>query len=1059
MISEYVNKLQSELVTGNALEHSYRPAFKNLIESLNPSITAINEPSRTAFGNPDFIFLKKGHTNIIMGYAETKDLDVKLNDVEKSAQLKRYFGYSNLILTNYIEFRFYRNGEKYQTIEIAKKESTFLRIIPQNLSLLEGELKAFLEGKPERITNGKRLAQIMGGKALRIRENVKQYLNTQNEKNKELEKLYSVMKELLVHDLTVEKFADMYSQTIVYGLFVARYHDKTPQDFNRKEARDLVPPSNPFLQHFFDHLVGPNFDVRLGYIVDELCEIFTVTDIQEIIRQHFNLFGEAVDKDPIIHFYEDFLKEYDTDLRKSMGAYYTPVPIVQFIIRAVDDVLKNEFNINGGLTSTDKIQRDSILQGKKVKETMHRIQILDPAVGTATFLNEIIKHIYKGFSGQEGVWESYIDKELLPRLYGFELMMAPYTIAHLKLTMTLKETGIERFNRRLGVYLTNTLEEGIKQKHDLFSFGFLEAISEESKAADTVKHDKPIMVIIGNPPYKGISSNETQYANNLIQQYKVEPGGKQKLQERKHWLNDDYVKFIAFAEQMISKNGEGVVAMITNHGYLDNPTFRGMRWHLTKTFNKIYVLDLHGNIKKKEFNPAGGIDENVFDIQQGVAIIIAIKQKINTRIAEIFRADVWGKRENKLDFLLKSNLNNIEWKNIEIDRKLYSFTYNTDSKPKIEYEKGIMLTELFPTYVSGIVTARDQLVIDINKEQLKYRMSLFFDSSRTDDQIRRDFFPNKKTGKYLPGDSRGWKLNKARAQLMNENHENNIQNIAYRPFDTRWIYYHQHMVDWGRQQLMKNFSLRKNFSFSIHKREELSVDWSHIFCINIMSEHGLTSSKTTNYQVPLYIYFDDKQTTLSHNSIRKSNLNTEKVQKILKNLGDYQWIDDHENKKNASEISPLDIFDYVYAVLYSPKYRKEYKDFLKTDFPRVPPTKNKEQFYKLIDLGGKLRKLHLMEDPELNTSITTFPIKGENTVENIKYDGEKVWINTTQYFGGVPKDSWEFYIGGYQPAQKWLKDRKGRTLTYEDITHYQKIIKAQSETIKIMNEIDVVGVV
>ena len=277
----------------------------------------------------------------------------------------------------------------------------------------------------------------------------------------------------------------------------------------------------------------------------------------------------------------------------------------------------------------------------------------------------------------------------------FELMMAPYTIAHLKLAMTLKDTGIDKFNRRLGVYLTNTLEEGVKNKNDLFSsLGLVEAISEESKAAGAIKHDRPIMVIIGNPPYSGVSSNMTEYANRLIEKYKVEPGGKEKLKERKHWLNDDYVKFIAFAEQMIEKNGEGIVAMITNHGYINNPTFRGMRWQLTQTFNKIFILDLHGNVKRNETSLDGSKDENVFNIQQGVAIIIAIKTKQKKTAAEIYRADMWGKRMKKFEQLSNSSLNQLKWFKLQLDAKTYSYTKNNNEKLKT-YDSFISINELF----------------------------------------------------------------------------------------------------------------------------------------------------------------------------------------------------------------------------------------------------------------------------------------------------------------------------------------------------------------------------
>lgn len=1033
MIQLYLHKLQTEFITENALEHSYRPALKNLFEQLDPNIIAINEPTRSAHGSPDFVFFKKSNKNIILGYVETKDINVKLDDIEKTSQLKRYLGYSNLILTNYIEFRFFRNGEKYQTITIANREGTFLRPKEDGFVQLERELKAFLEGKPERIRSGKRLAEIMGGKAARIRENVNKYLHASEEKNKELERIYKVMKELLVHDLSIEKFADMYAQTLVYGLFVARYYDDTPENFSRQEARDLVPVSNPFLQHFFDHIIGPNFDKRLGYIVDELCEIFSIANIREIIQKHFNLFGEVVDKDPIIHFYEDFLKEYDPELRKSMGAYYTPVPVVHFIIRAIDDVLIKEFNLHGGIANTDKIQREISIQGKKTKELIHKVQILDPAVGTATFLNEIIKFIYSRFKGQEGVWSNYVEQELLPRLYGFELMMAPYTIAHLKLAMTLKETGINHFHRRLGVYLTNTLEEGIKHKDDLFSFGLTEAISEEAKAAGIVKNEKPIMVIVGNPPYSGESNNKGLFEKEL-EVYKQEPSGGKLKERNPKWINDDYVKFIRFAENMISKNGEGIVAMITNHGYIDNPTFRGMRWHLINSFNTIYVLDLHGNAKKKEIASDGGKDENVFKIMQGVSIIICVRRGKITKPAEVLKSDLFGKREEKFKQLNILSVKRINWEKINLQAPYFRFVA-IDVKTQTEYQNGIKINELFTNSTVGIVTSRDSFVIDNRKEMLKYRITNFIDGY------------NDPLVKETPN----FNFKKVRSIPFNEE---NIKQISYRPFDNRHIYFHDYFIERIRKEIMQNFLVGDNIGFMICRQQKTS-GFYHILVHNNIIESSYVSNKTSEIgsSFPLYLY-QEKGEINSKKTKRRSNLNQKEVEQLLVNISKYEWVDDHEYKTNNSQICPLDILDYIYSVLHSPKYREKYKEFLKIDFPRVPPAKDKDQFIKLVELGGKLRKLHLMEDPELNILFTTFAISGDNVVEKVQFNDEKVWINKAQYFGNVPKESWDFYIGGYQPAQKWLKDRKGKSLNFEDIVRYQKIIKVQLKTIEIMKKID-----
>lgn len=1082
MVQEYINQLLLELATGNALEHSYRPALKSLFESVDPTVRALNEPSRSAHGAPDFAFYKGTNSNLVLGYVETKDLNVDLDHVEKTEQLKRYLGYANLILTNYIEFRFFRNGVKYQTITIARPRESVIAPIEENYPLLKQELKAFLEGRPETITNAQRLAEIMGGKAARVRDNVIQYLKKDDDKNHELLRIYKIMQELLIKDLTVDKFADMYAQTLVYGLFIARYYDETPENFTRGEARDLIPASNPFLQHFFDHIAGATFDRRLTYIVDELCDTFSVSAVREIVAQHYNLFGETVDKDPVIHFYEDFLKEYDPQLRKNMGAYYTPVPVVQFIIHAVDDILKSEFDLPQGLADTTKIEQKIMLQGTKAKQTLHKVQILDPAVGTATFLNETVKFIYQKFKNQEGLWESYVEKELLPRLHGFELMMAPYTIAHLKLAMTFRETGINHFDRRLGVYLTNSLEEGVKAGEDLFSFGLAEEISKEAKAASVIKHETPIMVVIGNPPYSGESFNKGTFAMKLVEKYKFEPGGIEKLNERNpKWINDDYVKFLAFAEEMITKTGEGIVAMITNHGYIDNPTFRGMRWQLTKTFSSLYILDLHGNAKKKESAPDGGVDKNVFDIQQGVAIIVGVKHKTKRKeLADVYKSDIWGTRKHKFDFLFGNSLGKIKWEKIRLNEPSYYFL-NKDEKLESEYKKGIKINELFPLNNVGIVTSRDKFVIDEDRNILAKRISDFVYGQISDSEAEQTV-------------SESAKFNFAKARSLGFD-VSNIHPINFRPFDNQYLYYQDYFIERSRKVVMQNFLNGENYGL-VSARGTKNPLPNHFFITKYITELKLGESSTGSYVFPLYLYTNENQSDLLGNKSRKPNLDMSLVKQLIANVGEYTWIDDYEIHPNPPlekegilppfikehkqfppfskaqhqsppfskgrlggilhTISPLDILDYVYAVLHSPSYREKYKDFLKSDFPRVPVARDRDSFWKLVVLGGKLRQLHLMEDPELEQLTTTYPIRGDNLVEKIELRGDRVFINDLQFFGDVPKEAWGFYIGGYQPAQKWLKDRKGKKLNYEDIIHYQKIIKALFETVKIMEEIEIV---
>lgn len=1018
----YLKEVQEQFNSGHAREHAYRPALQRLMENFEDT-TAINDPARSQHGMPDFVFLKKSNQKIIKGYAEAKDITVSLDKTEKTDQMDRYHGYANLFLTDYLEFRFFENGQKYKTISLGKVENGKLSLTPENSEALVREIQNFLESTPEQIKSGKRLAEIMGAKARRIRDNVTIFLAKEDERNTEIEKMYQMMKELLVHDLSPEKFADMYAQTLVYGLFVARYNDKTPT-FSRQEARDLVPKSNPFLRKFFDHIAGTEFDDRLAKIVDELCEVFSVSNVKQIISKHLKLIefgdGQGDEKDPIIHFYEDFLKEYDPAERKKMGAYYTPIPVVKFMVKQVDEILKNEFGLKKGLADTSKIEHTTtnLQDGKKSRHQIHKVQILDPAVGTATFLNEVIKFIHQSFQGQEGRWPSYAEQDLLPRLNGFELMMAPYTIAHLKLGMTLQETGLKDFNKRLGVYLTNTLEEGIPAQNNLFTYGLAEAVTNESSEAAKIKHEKPIMVIIGNPPYSGVSSNNTAYANALVDKYKVEPGGKVKLNERKHWLNDDYVKFISFAEDMIAKNGEGIIAMITNHGFLDNPTFRGMRWHLTQTFDQIKIIDLHGNAKKKEVSPDGSKDENVFDIMQGVAIIIGIKFKNSKKQnAKVEVADIYGKRQLKFNELLK---NEIKFKNIRLDPKQF-YLVDKNIEGKERYELGISVDKLMSHNTTGIVTGIDRLSIFQTKEELKKVTNNILTS------------PDPYT-EFKIKDGRKYKK-EARLAELREASTHEPTKINYRPFDDRYMYYTTGTEVWinsPRDKIMRNFIRGDNLGLVVTRQAVDPSGYNHIQIVkNILDNRYMFSNKGIPIEIPLYLYHDDGTKT--------PNFNLDELKKLKLNLKD--------------SYEPEDILDYIYAVLHSPSYRKKYKEFLKIDFPRVPVPKNDAEFIKFKQFGTKLRQLHLMQDSSLEDYITTYPEPGDDVVDKLKFEDGKVWINSEQYFGGVSEVAWNFYIGGYQPAQKWLKDRKGRKLSSEDLDHYQKIIKILVETDKLMTQI------
>jgi predicted helicase len=1001
--TKYINEISKKYSVETTSEYGYRTDFENLLKDVFATIKVkrIDHDAKAQKGNkPDFVIVK-GEIPIL--YIETKNIETDLDKVEKSEQMARYYGYANLILTDYVEFRFYRNGLKYQEpIKIAEyyKKDRTITPIPEHYEFLGKTLIEFTQSYKEPIKSGLHLTKIMGGKAQRIRDNMKEYLKDEGDKSAELVRVYEMVKKLLVNDLTHDSFADMYAQTLVYGLFAARYNDDNLETFSRQEARDLIPKSNPLLMHFFDHIAGPNFDSRLAYIVNELCEVFSHADVKKLMGEYFE---KEDGKDPVIYFYEDFLKEYDPDLRKRMGAYYTPKPVVDFIVESVDHILKKDFKLPNGLSDSSKSE-----DGK------HIVQVLDPAVGTGTFISAVIGNIYKNLlkTGQKGRWHKYVHNELLPRIHGFELMMAPYTIAHIKLGLAFEKTGFKHFNRRLGIYLTNSLEEGLTQE-DLFSFGFAESIAEESKEALKIKKETPIMVVLGNPPYSVSSSNKGEWIQELIKVYKKD------LNERNiQPLSDDYIKFIRFAEHFIGNNKTGIVAMITNNSFLGGIIHRQMRKHLLETFDDIYILDLHGNSKKKEVCLDGSKDENVFNIMQGVSINIFVKKKKeNKELANVFHCDLYGKREKKFEFLEKNNLKKIKWVELKF-KKPYYFFVPKDFKSEKSYNESFKIQKLFINFASGIATGQDSFVVKWElSEILELRQNLF--SKSKEEMIKM----------YNLRENQIQRIFADKHNIINKYTE-----ILYRPFDYRYTLYSPKsngLIQRPRPEIMKHM-VKDNLALLTCKKQT-SYDFQHIFLSRNISDRCSVSLQTgeVGYIFPLYLY--------SENGTKTPNLNEEIVSEIEKTVG---------------KVKPEEIFDYIYAVLHSPKYRKKYKEFLKIDFPRVPYPKNKKSFKKLVNIGTELRNLHLMESPKLNKYITTYPEDGSDTVEKISYKDGNVYINEKQYFGNVPAIAWNFYIGGYQPAQKWLKDRKGRTLNNDDIEHYQKIIVVLTETEKVMKGID-----
>jgi predicted helicase len=1073
-MQDYLREIESAYAAGNATEHTYRPALKTLVESFGKNVRATNEPKRVACGAPDFIIAQP---EIPVGFIECKDVGGSLDEVEKTDQLKRYFAsLENLVLTDYLEFRYYIRGEQKMHVTLARIDSKgrvrSMQGADEQLAMLFG---AFLAAKPVTITTPKELAGRMANVAKVIRDAIEKAFALEGEAGT-LHGEYESFRATILSDITTAQFADMYAQTVCYGMFSARVNvpDQKAGTFTREHAAYDLPKTNPFLRDVFDYIAGTKLDPSIVWAVDLLAEMMRRCDMGEILKD----FGKATrQEDPVVHFYETFLAAYDPRLRESRGVYYTPEPVVSYIVRSIDAILKRDFACPAGLADSSKITvelPDTTKKGGKAKQEVHRVQILDPATGTGTFLYQTIRHIEKALSSNRGSWagaRGYVAQHLLPRVYGFELMMAPYAVAHMKLGWLLKETGYDfPGNERLRVYLTNTLEEAEIVAGPLLALA--SQIAREANAAGKVKTDCPIMVVMGNPPYSGLSENMNPWVDGLLKKPLPLKGGAESyyqvdgkpLGEKKVWLQDDYVKFIRFAQYRIELTGYGVLGFVTNHGYLDNPTFRGMRQSLMQTFDEIHVLDLHGNSKKKEKPPGGGKDENVFDIQQGVAIGIFVKRKNGgaKTPAKVFKSELWGSREAKYKWLLANDVHSTRWSTPKPDSPHYFFIPK-DAKIRKEYEAWAGIDEIFAQNVTGIVTARDEFAIDFEDKPLLDRIYALRNTHLSDSDIRDSFFLNKGSEKYPPGDTRGWKLPNARRTVQQDpDWKKRCADILYRPFDLRRIYFAPWIVDWARLDLMPTMQAGENLALCTARSIEIGRGWEHVFCSRSIIQHHTVSLKEVNYLFPMYLYngkvknYGPAAAWPTGKDGRRPNLTPSFVEAFAGKLG-LEFVPDGKGDLQKT-FGPEDVFHYAYAIFHSPTYRKRYAAFLKVSFPRLPFTGDKVLFARLCRLGDEQTGLHLLE--KVPAPAARYPIQGDNLVQRVDYKPPtsespgRVSINDRQYFNNIPPEVFAFHVGGYQVCEKWLKDRKGRALSYEDIERYRQVTEAVRQTLRVMEEID-----
>jgi predicted helicase len=923
---------------------------------------------------------------------------------------------------------------------------------------------AFTLGHREVVTTSRDLSFRLAELARAIRDRIKTALAIETDKGP-LTKLMKAFQTSLVHDLDADGFADMYAQTIAYGLLSARIADpskKTADDFAAHMR------TNPFLRELMETFLkvggrkgkaggqgkndGIDFD-ELG--VSEVVELLDDANMEAVVRD----FGDRnPHEDPVIHFYELFLKEYDARKRMQRGVFYTPRPVVSYIVRSVDELLRTEFDLADGLADTTTWsemakRHKGLLIPEGVSPDQDFVQILDPATGTGTFLVEVIDLIHKTLDAKwkaqghgerkiDALWNEYVPKHLLTRLHGYELLMAPYAIAHLKIGLKLYETGY-RFgsDERARVYLTNALEPA-----EDFS-GHLEfaipALAHEANAVNDIKRRKRFTVIIGNPPYAGISSNNSEYAVRLADAYKSVDG--EALGEKKLWLQDDYVKFIRLSQMRLNETRVGVLGFITNHGFLDNPTFRGMRQSLMASFPMLRILDLHGNANKGERAPEGGEEQNVFEIKQGVAITLGLAP-VRSLPTTVDHFQLWGLREKKYKWLDGHVLGTTTWARLA-PVSPYRFFIPRNQDTLAEYQEFFPLEKVVRDRTVGMITARDALTIQFTRNDIVQTVKQF--ASLSVKEAREQF--------GLGKDARDWSVERAQEDLRNHKlSEKCLRKVLYRPFDVRHTFYtgtSRGFIGQPQKRIMAHLDGKRNWALCI-SRFNRQKSLGYFFVSRTLTDFHLLDTVADSMTVfPLYLLADaGAQDELSLGGGDQPNFTPE----FLDTLSDRLNISKRQSTGVPIGVTPEDVFHYAYAVFHSPSYRSRHSDFLKIDFPRLPLTGDLKLFRGLTRLGGELTALHLLESPKLDKPITEFMGGRNPEVERISRSNNTVWIDKAQTTGfkGVREDVWNFHIGGYQVCEKWLKDRKGRSLAKDDIAHYQKIVVALSETIRLMKEID-----
>ncbi|WP_420621092.1 type ISP restriction/modification enzyme [Candidatus Poriferisodalis sp.] len=1083
LTNAYVRELNREHATGSATEHSYRPALKTFLETLGgQGVVAVNDPKRVAAGAPDFVIQRQG---LPVGFVECKDVGKDLDAEAESDQLTRYrTGLDNLILTDYLEFRWYVNGVLQMQGEICKQLPAPRRLSSSRVDEVTNILSRFLRHVSQAIVSPDLLAERLANKAALLRDSMKDLpdfpvevgIEADEEAEEAVDEIspltplqehYKSYRAVLLPNLSPDEYADLQAQTVAYGLFAARCLDPDAPSFSRTTA--VFADTTPFLKQVFNLVAGPEADERLLWVIDDIADMLACADIRQI-RTDLGVRDDILD--PIIHFYEDFLAAYDPDLRELRGVYYTPKPVVSYIVRSVDRLLRDRFGLSDGLAD-----RATIENGDSPDETEPKVTILDPAVGTGTFLRETISHIRNDLraQGMGGAWSRYVEDHLLPRLHGFELLIAPYVICHLNLSMELGGPNGQfqtSNDQRLNVFLTNTLEKTATTGQQT---AFASVIVQEARQADAVKQSRPVMVIIGNPPYSGESANQGDWIVNLLRGKEDKSSGNyfsvdgEPLGERNtKWLLDDYVKFIRFGQWRIEKTGEGILSFVTNHRYLDASLFRGMRRSLMTTFDEIRVLDLHGSVIRGDISLDGSPDENVFDIRQGVAIVFLVKYpESREEECTVYHADLYGPRSSrspkgKYEWLLDNDISSTPWQEIEPSAPQYLFV-PFDSALVQEYEQGWSLPEIFRVKSTSIVTANDKIAIQFSAAEMR----------DVGEKIRDDEVEFLESEFETLDASKQWDVGDARDDL--EQHDDvskNVRPILYRVFDQRYTIFTGRsggFVHRPRSKVMQNLTDKDsgNLALISCRQQSQRTEWNHVWVSRTIVESCAISNKTSeiNYTFPLYIVSNAHESQMDNSAQgqmqmaadnRVANIDSDYAEALSAALNlDYLPVG---NGDMSDTFGPEDILGYIYAVLHTSNYRGRYADLLARDHPRIPSPHNLELFTAMSALGRELIAAHLMEH-ETGT-LPSFDADGDDEVAFVQYIPPnnrapgRVKINDSQYFDDVTPQVWKHLIGVYQPAEKWLAERVGRTLSVEDIEHYRKICGAIAQSQNIVEKID-----